>query len=131
MKRVVCILFSALLVPAMAASKEPAKPISADSIQVLKIAAKDERAVIKTPEGKTRVIKPGDTLGASGKIIEIAADRVVIEEKAGKEIEKIIIRLIEGKQKVERMRKTAVQSPVMLAPAASDVKGRSQGNGVR
>jgi len=90
---------------------------SVKGIQILKIAPQDERAVIKTPDGKTRIIRPGDALGTSGKVTEIAADRVVIEEKKGNETEQVIIRLIDGKQKVERMRKTAGKAPELLAPA--------------
>jgi len=121
-------LITILLIPSIVSGKEPAKQISADTIQVLKITAQDERAVIKTPDGKTLIIKPGDSLGANGKVIEIAADRVVIEEKKRNETEKVILRLIDGKQKVERLKKTGEQTPAMLAPAAKDVKTKKQGN---
>jgi hypothetical protein len=104
---------------------------SVKGIQVLKIAAQDERAVIKTPDGMTQVIKPGDALGANGKVTEIAPDRVVIEEKNGNETEKVIIRLIDGNQKVERLKKTGEQAPAMLAPAERDVKDKKQGIGIR
>ena len=131
MKKIGVLSLFVLLIPAMVFGKEPAKPISADTIQVLKIAARDERAVIKTPDGKTRIIKPGDSLGANGKVTEIAADRVVIEEKKGNETEKVIIRLIDGKQKVEWLKKTGEQAPVMLAPAEKDVKAKKQGSGFK
>jgi hypothetical protein len=101
---------------------------SIDDIRVLKISAQDERAVIKTPDGKTQIIKPGDPIGTSGKVTEIAADRVVIEEKKGNETEKIIIRLINGKRKVERIKRTVEQDPAMLAPAEQDVKAKKQGS---
>ncbi len=125
----IVLLISLMLIPVMAVGKEPAKPISIDTIQLLKIAAQDERAVIKTPDGKTRIIKPGDALGTNGKVTEIAADRVVIEEKKGNETEKVIIRLIDGKQKVERLKKTGEQAPIMLPPAEKDVKAKKQGSG--
>ncbi len=102
---------------------------SVDDLHVCKIAGRDERAVIKTPDGKTQIIKPGDTLGTSGKVTEISADRIVIEEKKGNETEKVIIRLIDGKQKVERIKKTVEQSSAMLAPAAKDVNTKKQWNG--
>lgn len=102
---------------------------SVDDLHVCKIAGRDERAVIKTPDGKTQIIKPGDTLGTSGKVTEISADRIVIEEKKGNETEKVIIRLIDGKQKVERIKKTVEQFPAMLAPAAKDVNTKKQWNG--
>src|SRR3990172_605649 len=130
MNRFAIIIVSAILIPAIVSGKEPAKPISADTIQVLKIAAQDERAVIKTPDGKTQIIKPGDPVGASGKVTEIATDRVVVEEKKGNETEQVIIRLINGKQKVERLKKTGEQAPAMFAPAEKNVKGKTKGNSI-
>jgi hypothetical protein len=128
MNKVGIFILSILLISVVVSGKEPVKPISADTIQVLKIAAQDERAVIKTPDGKTQIIKPGDTLGTNGKVTEIAADRVVIEEKKGNETEKVIIRLSGEKQKVERLKKTGEQAPAMLAPAKKDVKAKTRGN---
>jgi len=119
-----------MLVPAVATGKEPAKPISVDTIQVLKISAEDERAIIKDADGKTIVVKPGDPVGISGKVLEIAADRVVIEEKTRNETEKVIIRFVDGKQKVERLRKTRGQSPPLHAPAETENKIKKQGNSV-
>lgn len=129
MNKIVIFIIYALLIPIVVSANEPAKPISADTIQVLKIAPQDERAVIKTPDGKMQIIKPGDPVGTSGKVTEIAVDRVVIEEKKGNGTEKVIIRLIDGKQKVERMKKTGEQSPAMLAPEKKDIKEKKQGSG--
>lgn len=131
MKRIILSVISALLIPVIAMGKDAPKQPSVDTIQVLKIAAQDERAVIRTPDGKTQIIKPGDSLGANGKVTEIAVDRVVIEEKKGNETEKVIIRLINGKQKVERMKKTGEQAPAMYAPVKKDEKEKRQGNSVR
>jgi hypothetical protein len=130
MRKMGILILSILLIPFVVSGKETAKPVSADTIQVLKIAAQDERAVIRTPDGKTQIIKPGDSLGTNGKVTEIAADRVVIDEKKGNETEKVIIRLIDGKQNVERFRKTGERSPTMLAPAEKDVKAKKQGNSI-
>jgi hypothetical protein len=117
----VCICVSLLVgTVAMAASL--------DDIQILKISAQDQRAVIRTSDGKTQIIKPGDSLGANGKVTEIVADRVVVEEKKGNVAEKVIIRLSDGKQKVERLKKTGEHAPTMLAPAKRDVKAKTRGN---
>lgn len=118
--KTIALVISVMLIPVMAAGKEPVKTISIDTIQVLKIAAQDERAVIKTPDGKMLIIKVGDSIGDHGKVVEITADRIVLEEQKGKETEKVIIRLIDGKQKVERLRKTGEQSAPLLAPAEND-----------
>jgi len=125
----IVLAISLMLIPVIAAGNEPLKSISIDTIQVLKIAAHDERAVIKTPDGKMQIIKVGDPIGDHGKVIEIAVDRFVLEEQKGKETEKVIIRLIDGKQKVERLKKTGEQSAPLLAPAEKDVKEKKQGSG--
>jgi hypothetical protein len=93
---------------------------SIDGIRVLKISDQDQRAVIQDVDGKTRVLKPGDSVGKSGKVSEIAADRVVIEEKAGNASETIIIRLDNGKQRVERLKKTKEPAPLMYAPSTNE-----------
>ncbi len=99
-----------------------------ESIHVLKISSQDERAVVKDANGKTRLLKPGDAIGNRGVVTEIAADRVIIEEKKGKDAEKIIIRLVTGQQKIERLSKTGEQSPVLLAPAEKDNTSKKQKN---
>jgi len=126
MNRIIIIVASACLFTTVVFAKEPAKGILLNTIQVLKIAAQDERAVIKTPDGKTQIIKPGDSLGTNGNVTEIAVDRVVIEEKNGDVTEKVIIRLINGKQKIERMKKNGEQSPAILAPTEKDLKPRNK-----
>jgi hypothetical protein len=83
-----------------------------EDLLVLKISAQDQRAIIKTSDGNIRIIKPGDFLLTSSKFTEIAADRVIIEEKKEKETETVIIRFVDGKQKIERIKKAAEHSPV-------------------
>jgi hypothetical protein len=118
------LMLAMLFIPVIAAGKQPVNLLTADTIQVLRIAAEDQRAVIKTPDSKTQVIRPGDSLGANGRVTEIAADRVVIEEKTGATSETIIIRFDNGKQRVERLKKTKEAAPLMYAPLTSgkDVK---------
>ncbi|HEY6011348.1 MAG TPA: hypothetical protein VIX18_07765 [Nitrospirota bacterium] len=117
MKIKTVILIFAILFPCAIAAKERAKPVSVDTIQVIKIAAQDERAVIKAPDGKMQVIKVGDLIGDQGKVLEITGNRIVIEEKNNRETEKVIIRLIDGEQKIERLRKTREKPDPILAPA--------------
>jgi hypothetical protein len=112
------LMIAMLFMPTIAAGKEQIKTLMADTIHVLKIAAQDDRAVIKTPDGKTQVIKPGDSLGTNGKVTEIAADRIVIEEKEGNSSETVIIRFQNGQQKVERLKRTNEPTPALYAPSA-------------
>lgn len=107
-----------------------------DSIQLLKISPKDERAIIKTPAGKMQIIKVGDSLAIrdrspretknnldkatseprvlhrSLKVTEITNGRVVLET-TDESKETIIIRLENGKQNIERIRKTPGNKPVL------------------
>jgi hypothetical protein len=105
----------ALLIPSFAFAEEPLQTVSLENIQLLRISPSDERAVVKAPDGKLKVIKVGDAIGdKGGRIIEIAEGRVVIEEKSDRETEKVIIRLEGGKQRIERIRKQGESSPPVL-----------------
>lgn len=91
---------------------------SIDSIQLLKISAQDQRAVIKTTDGKMKVIKTGDVLRVTSgelRVVEITVGRVVLEEKTGNETEKVVIRLEDGKQRVERIKKAGEKQPQLYS----------------
>jgi hypothetical protein len=126
-----------IILPVFASAKEPAAEATADTIQVLKISPQDGRAVIKTAEGEMKIIKTGDLLpvASSGsrvkdekgqkpvagyelRVVEIADGRVMLEEKKGDEKETIIIRLADGKQKIERIRKMGEKRLYLLVPQA-------------
>ncbi len=74
-----------------------------DSLHLLKTSPQDERAVVKMEDGAMKIIKPGDALGKNGKVVEITSGRVVIEEQTDSGKETVIIRLEDGKQKIERI----------------------------
>jgi len=92
---------------------------SLDKVQFIKIAPQDAKAVIKTADGKLQVIKAGDAIGETVTVKEIAANRIMLEEKTDKGPETIIVRMDNGKTRIERLRmhpdKTAQP---MVAPAA-------------
>jgi hypothetical protein len=52
----------------------------------------------------------------NGKIVEITKGRVVIEEKTDSGPETVIIRLEDGKQRVERIKKGVDKQPLLLRP---------------
>jgi hypothetical protein len=126
MKIKLSILIVALLLPSLASSEDTAKTKTIGP-QVLKIDGKDERAVIKTLDGKMQVIKPGDVLRVTGsaskkdekslRVVEIAEGRVVLQEKNGNATETVIIRLENGKQRVERVKKTPEKQEKVNAAA--------------
>lgn len=93
-----------------------------DAIQVLKISPQDQRAVVKTIDGVIRVVKVGDAVGDNGTIIEIAEGRLVLEEVVGNDITKVIVRLKNGGQRVERMKRTADKQSPLYAPDAQNRK---------
>jgi hypothetical protein len=62
------------------------------------------------------ILKVGDSIGKSGKVIEIVEGRIVIEERTEKGPETVIIRFESGKQRIERIRKTGDKQPVLYAP---------------
>lgn len=91
--------------PLQAVSSGMLQSVSIEDIKVLKISPQDKRAVVMTPDGKMNIIKPGDAIGESGKVIEITKGRVVIEEYTERGVEKVIIRIENGDQKIERIKK--------------------------
>ena len=88
-----------------------------DKIHILKISASDQKAVIKTPDGNMTIIKVGDPIGETATVVEIADNRVVLKHEADDGPEMIIIRLVNGKQTIESIRKSNLkQSVVPMSP---------------
>ena len=129
----ICYLLTAVCLSFMISASVLAA--SVEDIQILKISAADERAVIKTPDGKMVIIKTGDLLHVAGselrvagekkqksaagyelRVVEITKGRIVFEEKTNKGIEMVIIRLENRKQKVERIKKAGDKQPEIYAP---------------
>ncbi len=52
-----------LVFPLLSSAQEPLQSFPLHEIRVLKIAAAEERAVVKTPEGELHIIKVGDVIG--------------------------------------------------------------------
>ncbi len=70
--------FLILVTPILSSAQEPLQSIPLHEIHILKIAAAEARAVVKTPEGDLHIIKIGDLIGdRQGRIVEIAEGRVV------------------------------------------------------
>lgn len=84
-----------------------------DHYTVVKISPSDRAAVMRIDGGPQKLIREGEQVGKNRKVSEIAADRVVIEEGTGKDRETVIIRIIDGKQTVERMRETPPKAQVL------------------
>ncbi|OGR27227.1 MAG: hypothetical protein A2X79_08000 [Desulfuromonadaceae bacterium GWB2_53_15] len=95
----IIISFVAVLIPAVVFAA------SLDKIQFIKISAQESKAVIKAAAGKMQVVKPGDTIADNTTIKEIAPGRIVLEEKTERGMETIIVRMDNGKTRVEHLRK--------------------------
>lgn len=87
-----------------------------DDMQVIKISPQDEWAIVKTKAGEKMVIKAGGPVGDNGEVIEITEGRVVIEQRTERNIETIIIRDENGKQKVERIKRVGDRQPILYVP---------------
>ena len=90
----------------------PLRAETFDKIKFLKISAQDQKAVLKDSDGKLKMIGVGDAVGGDSKVVEIAKDRVVLEKKTEAGIEKIIVRLENGQQKIERVTKVGDKQPL-------------------
>lgn len=118
----------AVIIFFFAITKLSAAPI--DSLQVLKIAGQDERAIIKTHDGKMQIIRPGDVVDADTglRVVEIAEGRVVFEEKKDDQKETVIVRLVDGKQRVERIKKAPEKQPALYAPQLQQQQKQNEKN---
>ncbi len=115
---IVAILFLAVL-----AGEIKAQEITVESIHILRIIEQDEKAMIKLPDGRMHILKVGDPIGKNGKVIEIVEGRIVIEERTEKGPETVIIRVENGKQRIERIRKAGDKGPILYSPSTKDTKG--------
>ena len=102
------------------ASTVSAAPL--DKIRFIKIAPQDEKAVIMSADGKLMIIKPGDVIGETVTVKEITTGRVVLEEKTDKGPETVIIRVENGKHRIERIRKQAEARPLPVSSLSSAAK---------
>lgn len=91
-----------------------------DKVQFIKIAPQDQKAVIKAADGKLQVIKPGDVIGETVTVKEIATGRIVLEEKTDKGPETIIVRMTNDKARIERLSRTPESRPLLTAPAKGE-----------
>jgi len=75
----------------------------------LKISSEDARAVVKTPEGENRLVAVGEVLGTA-KIVEITADRVVLEQADANGTAVLIVKVKDGRQQISRIQQRPVKA---------------------
>ena len=71
--------------------------------KILKISSSDNSAVIKTSNNKMVIVGVGDVLTDQGTITAIEKDRIILTHKADAGEETIFIKLVGGRQKVEKV----------------------------
>lgn len=108
------VYFSTLLFLSILASISLAAEV--ENFHFLKLALPEQKAVVKTPEGKLQVIGVGDVVGRA-RVTEIAEGRVVLVEESQDGSETIIVRLDGQYQRVERLQKSGGSPPVLAMPA--------------
>lgn len=101
----------AVLMPAVVS----ATPL--DKIQFIKISPQESKAVIKASDGKLQVVKLGDAIAENITIKEIIPGRIILEEKTERGMEAIIVRMDNGKTRIERLLKQPDKGPMLVAPA--------------
>jgi len=87
---------------------------SINTIQIKKISPEDQKAIVKSSDGKIKMIGLGDTLG-DGRVTEISENKIVVEKKTDAGPEKIIIRFENGKQQVERLSRVPESKPHLVS----------------
>ncbi len=88
--------------------------------RVVKLSPVSQKAVIISPDNIMKIYSVNDELGSVGKIVEIAAFRVVIKPNSITGRETIIIRLKEGVQRIERIGGMPDPSPTPYLPVTAE-----------
>ena len=116
--KVKAVLLAAIFAFLFLASVQPLDAQSNTAIRVVKISAGDQMAVVKFSGQPLQLVKTGDVLQGIGRIAEIAADRLVIENMGPTGMELIVIRLQNGQQTVERIKKGAREDQQLMTPSS-------------
>jgi type II secretory pathway component PulC len=96
----------------------PAVTLAADldGYSFKKISATDQKAVVKSPQGELTLVGVGDSIGATATIIEIVDDRVVLERPGKYAMEKLIVRVENGRQKIDVMKREPLSRTRQVLP---------------
>lgn len=106
MKHIITLLSLILIIPVTTLATD------LDGYSFKKISAYDQKAVVKTPQGELALIGVGDKVGTFATIIEITDDRVVLERPGEYAPEKLIVRVENGQQKIDVMKREPLRSSV-------------------
>jgi hypothetical protein len=95
----------------------PSRGLAAEleKYRFLKVATQEQKAVVKTPDGKLQLVGVGEVI-AEAKVVEIAEGRVVLEERGEQGTETVIVRLDGRHQRIERLHNRGEKAPMMVMP---------------
>ena len=110
------IIFFAIFTLLSITSVQPLVAQSMADIRVLKISPRDKTAVVELADGQLQLIRTGDSVNGIGRVVEIAPQRIVFEHQNQGAKELLVIRLVGGQQKLERISKTDNEKPAHAAP---------------
>ena len=76
---------------------------SIDSIRIIKLSPAEDTLVIKLDDSEMKIIRVGDIILDAFKLAELSENRAVFDNIRSKIGERIIIRMENGEQKMERL----------------------------
>ena len=89
-----------------------------DIPQIVKISSEADRAVVRSGEGRLRVVRPGDRIMPYGQVLAIFKNRIALKnEKA----ETIFITVDNGKQSIQRVGKVNKTDNVLRTQISTTV----------
>lgn len=104
MKNIGIMIFLLIVIPAAALAAD------LDGFVFKKISAYDQKAVVKSPQGELVLVTIGDKVGKTATIVEILEDGVVLEQPGKYAPEKLIVRIENGRQKIDVMKREPVKT---------------------
>jgi hypothetical protein len=93
-----------------------------EKIMFVKLSPPEQKAVIKTPDGKLQMVGIGDMAGDDNRIAEISKDRIVLEKMSQTGAETIIVTIHNGKQKILKISKAKEKKQPLVSSAAQAEK---------
>lgn len=80
-----------------------------EDFKFLKIAAPEQKAAVKTPEGELVMIGIGDRVGEQATVIDIADGRVVLEQATKEGPERLVVRFHGNQTSIEKIKQLVLQ----------------------
>lgn len=89
---------------------------AAEEWTVIRVSDEDRAAVIRTPEGGLALIAEGGRIPGVGRVVEISAERILVEGDGNSAGETLLICMEGGRAEMIRIRRTGGEKPGLLAP---------------